>query len=126
MRRLLAALLILCLLLAMAGASSWWVNRFTGALADQLEDAEALAEQGDWASACAVTQAAQAEYERASELLYIVLRHTDMDAIASGFRQVLEFIEWEELGEYSAANAELIAGLELLGEMEQLTLKNLL
>ena len=58
--------------------------------------------------------------------LHVLLRHSETDEIYIDFREVAEFIQCEEAGEYSAANARLIAQLELLSEAEQLTLKNIL
>ena len=47
--------------------------------------------------------------------------------IVSGVKEMdLRKIRCEEGGEYSAANARLIAELELLAEAEQLNLKNIL
>ena len=48
------------------------------------------------------------------------------DSIYTSFREVVEFLDSREQGEYSAANARLIALIELLNESEQLTLKNIL
>ena len=56
--------------------------------------------------------------------LHVTLRHSDTDLIHVGFQEVLEFIECQEGGEYSAANARLAAQIQLIYESEQLTLKN--
>ncbi len=91
-----------------------------------LEEAEANAEQGDWTGARELTETARSKWEAKDVYLHFTLRHSETDAIYTGFREVAEFIECQESGEYSAANARLIAQLELLSEAEQLTLKNIL
>ena len=55
-----------------------------------------------------------------------MLRHSDTDQVLRAFRAVLEYLELEELDQYAAANADLVAQLELLAEMEQATLVNVL
>ena len=56
----------------------------------------------------------------------MLLRHADTDEVSSSFQEVGEFITCREDGEYSAANARLIAQIRLLYEAEQLSLKNIL
>ncbi len=65
-------------------------------------------------------------WEDQEKYLYTVLRHSDTDEIFTSFREVGEFINCQEGGEYSAANARLIAQIELLYKMEQFNLKTLL
>ena len=54
------------------------------------------------------------------------MRHSDTDQVLRGFRTVLEYVRLQEPDQYNAANADLIAQLELLAEMEQPTLTNVL
>jgi len=117
---------ILLFLLAATTVNTWAIDRITEELGATLAQAEALAESGDWAQAEALTRRALGRWEDSSGYLYIVLRHSDTDEVNTGFREVLEFINCQEGGEYSAANAELIARIELLADMEQFNLKNLL
>ena len=57
----------------------------------------------------------------------MTLRHGDIDAIEVAFQEVLEFLTHpEQMGEYTAANARLMAQLELLSEGELPTIKNIL
>ena len=57
---------------------------------------------------------------------HTLMRHSDTDQILRGFRQVLEYLSLQEPDQYNAANADLMAQLELLAEMEQPTLTNVL
>ena len=121
---------IACAILAMLLAATLWnagrLERFTASLTDLLEQAEAQAEGEAWREAYALTRLAYDRWESRSTSLHITLRHSDTDDIQTGFQEVLEFLQCQEAGEYSAANARLIARLELLSEAEQLSLENIL
>lgn len=117
------------ILVAVFSATLWnahYLNGLTTSLAERLARAEIAAEQEDWALADTLTRQAYSQWEGHSGYLHIMLRHSDTDQIHTGFREVQEFINCKEGGEYSAANARLIAQIELLYEAEQLTLKNVL
>ena len=58
---------------------------------------------------------------------YIVVRHSDSDEVAAGFREVQQLLEWKGRGgAYTSANARLVEELRLLADMEQFNLRNLL
>ena len=126
MKRLCIACAILALLLAATLWNAGRLERFTASLTDLLEQAEAQAEGEAWREAYALTRLAYDRWESRSTSLHITLRHSDTDDIHTGFQEVLEFLQCQEAGEYSAANARLIARLELLSEAEQLSLENIL
>lgn len=126
MKRVWIALGILLLVFAATLLHSQTIATLSFDLSALLEEAEANAEQGDWMGAKELTQTAREKWEGQANYLYFTLRHTETDAIYTGFCEVAEFIECQEAGEYSAANARLIANLELLAEAEQLSLKNIL
>lgn len=125
MKRVWIALAILLLIFSSTLLHSKNIGTLAHDLSALLEEAEANAEQGDWTGARKLTQTAREKWEKQDHYLHFTLRHSETDAIYTGFREVAEFIECEESGEYSAANARLIAELELLAEAEQLTLKNI-
>ncbi len=126
MKRLWAAVGLLLVMLAGTLSHSFYLSHFTGELICLLEEAEAQAEREDWTSARELTQAARDRWDGQSSYLHFTLRHDETDVIYTGFREVAEFLQCEEGGEYSAANARLIANLELMAEAEQLTIKNIL
>ena len=126
MKRVWIALAILAAILGVTLGHSFYLSDFIRDLTDILETAEAQAEAGDWNAASELTQTARKKWEARDCYLHITLRHDENDTIYTGFREVSEFLECQEHGEYSAANARLIAQLELLSEAEQLTLKNVL
>lgn len=126
MKQMWIALCILGLLFAGTLVHSFYIEGFVQELTATLEQAEAQAEQGSWDRAAQLTQTARDSWEKRLFYLHITLRHSDTDGVYTGFREVAEFIQCRESGEYSAANAHLIANLELLAEAEQFTLENIL
>ena len=73
------------------------------------------AEHDAWNEADELTRAAAEKWEAQDAYLHVTLRHADTDSIYTSFREVEEFLESREQGEYSAANARLIAlmGLDI-------------
>lgn len=126
MKRIMIASTILLLTFLATWGHSFYVSAFSEELTTLLETAEVRAEHEDWAAAQEFTQAAKDKWEARELYLHILLRHNETDSVYIGFREVTEFIQCRESGEYSAANARLIAELELLSEAEQLTMKNIL
>ena len=126
MKRLWIALAILLAILVGSLANIRYVTRVSNQLVDTLNQAERLAEAGDWHSARTLTCQAQEQWEAHSGILYITLCHATADQVNTGFREVLELIQQEAAEEYSAANGVLIAEVEHLAEVEQLSLANLL
>ncbi len=117
------------ILLAVLGCTlghTCYINTFSRDLCLMLEEAEANAEAGDWEKAGSLTRTALERWEDRDTYLHTTLRHDETDEIYTGFREVTEFLQCREAGEYSAANARLIASLELMAEAERLTIKNIL
>ena len=119
MRRFWAAAALLALLLAGSLANAWYARTLTGDMGARLDRAQALAGAGDWAGAAELTGQVRADWEAHRLYFHVVARHSDADGIAKGFRAVGEYLELEEPDQYNAANADLIAQLGLIAEMEQ-------
>ena len=126
MKRLLLPAALLLLLFGASLMNARYLAAFTAALNEQLAGAEALAERGDWDRAREDTALAAARWQERGTYLHVTLHHADTDQISAAFGEVQEFLECEEAGEYSAANARLMALLALLSEAEQLTVQNIL
>lgn len=126
MKRIIIAASILLLIFFATLGHSFYLSSFTRDLTALLETAESQAEKEDWQAARELTLTAANKWKDKDVYLHILLRHSETDSVYSGFREVMEFIQCQEGGEYSAANARLIAELELLSGSEQLTLKNIL
>ena len=126
MKRLWFSLAILLAIFIGSLGNIHYVTQVSNQLISGLNQAEAYAEAGDWAQAQTLTRQAQAQWYHHSPYLYMTQCHATTDEINTGFREVLECIQWETVPEYSAANGVLIAEVEHLAEMEALTLENLL
>lgn len=126
MKRFWIALAILLAILGGSLANIRYVTQVSNQLVTILNQAEELAEAGDWNSARTLTRQAQEQWESHSGILYVTLCHSTADQVNTGFRETLELIQQEAEEEYSAANGVLIAEVEHLAEVEQLSLANLL
>lgn len=126
MKRLWAAVGILAVLLAAALGTGWWVDGLTADYVSRLEQAQAMSERGDWERAAQVTGGVYRNWQERSFWLHALLRHSDTDQVLLLFRSVEEYLKLEEMDQYAAANAQLIAQLELLAEMEDPSLENVL
>ncbi len=126
MKRLWIALALLALMLGAGLLNAWYAGSITEDMTRRLSQAQALAERGDWEQAEEETRRAYADWQSHRVYLHTTMRHSDTDQILRAFRQVLEYLELREPDQYNAANADLIAQLELLAEMEQPAATNIL
>lgn len=126
MKRLWISLAILLAIFAGSLGNIYYVAHISSLLVTNLNQAEACAEAEDWGQAQSLTRQTQAQWDHYAPYLYLTQCHGTTDEINTGFREVLECIQWESVPEYSAANGVLIAEVEHLAEMEDLTLENLL
>ena len=127
MRRAWIAGSVLVLLCAAALWNGLCLGRFTDGLVSSLEQAQGMAEKGSWEEAARVTENAERRFRERAFYLHVTLRHSDIDAVETGFREVEQLLAHRErLGEYAAANARLTAQLELMAEAERFSLRNVL
>lgn len=126
MKRLWIALLVLALAFTLSYLNTLGIARITGRLVSMLEEAEALA-PADHDAALEKTEEAFKLWQDSAGYLYIVLFHSDSDQVRVLFAQTLEYLRSDETGgEYAACSAALRAQIELLREMEALSLTNIL
>ncbi len=126
MRRLWIALALLAFLLGASLTNAWYAQRLTGDMREGLSQAQHLAEQGDWGRAEALTRQVYEDWQNHHFYFHTLMRHSDTDQVLRAFRTVLEYLQLQEPDQYNAANADLVAQLELLAEMEQATVVNVL
>lgn len=126
MKRLWMAVLLMTVLVSLCLGNAWYSLTLTRQMAEQLTQAQTLVEQDQWESARTMTQEVYDRWNSQHFYLHVFLRHSDTDQILRTFRQVLQYLQLEELDQYAAANADLTAQLELLAEMEQPSLVNIL
>ncbi len=126
MRRLWIAAGLVGLLLAASLANAWYAQKITDDMGRRLERAQELAQGEGWGEAERITRQVFQDWEERHFYFHTLMRHSDTDEILRAFREVLEYLEVREIDQYRAANADLVAQLELLAEMEQATLVNVL
>ena len=126
MRRLWLAAALLVLLLAASLTNGWYAQKLTGGMREDLRQAQLLASQENWSRAEAVTRQVYEDWQSHHFYFHTLMRHSDTDQVLRAFRQVLEYLRLQEPDQYNAANADLMAQLELLAEMEQATVVNVL
>jgi len=126
MRRLWIAAALLAVLLGGSLANAWYAQSLTGEMTGQLRRAQSLTEGDDWPQAEAVTRQVYEDWQKHDFYFHTFMRHSDTDQILRAFRQVLEYLRLQEPDQYNAANADLVAQLELLAEMEQPAMANVL
>ena len=126
MKRLYIAAALLVFLMAVSLTNAWYAQQLTGGMREQLVQAQLSAEQGDWDRAESVTRQAYEDWQGHHFYFHTLMRHSDTDQVLRAFRTVLEYLQLQEPDQYNAANADLMAQLELLAEMEQATVVNVL
>lgn len=127
MRRAWIAVSVLVLLCAAALWNSLCLGQFMDNLVSSLEQAQGMAEKGSWEEAARITENAGRRFQGRAFYLHVTLRHSDLDAVETAFREVEQLLAHRErLGEYAAANARLTTQLELMAEAERFSLHNIL
>lgn len=126
MKRLWISLGILLAIFGLSLSNIRYATQASNQLVTLLNQAEEEAESGDWRRATVLTRQAQEAWDGYTGLLYVTSCHANADAVNTGFREVLELLQQEAEEEYSAANGVLIAEVEHLAEVEELSLANLL
>lgn len=126
MKRLWIAAALLAALLAGTLINAWYVQSLCDSLTRRLEDAQQLARESQWDRAETLTLQVYQDWQQHHFYLHSVLRHSDTDQILRTYRSVLQYLDIQELDQYAAANADLMAQLELLAEMEQASVVNVL
>ena len=126
MKRLLIAAGLLLFMLAGCLLNAWYSQKLTRDMIQDLQQARQAAQEEDWERAEAITLLAYERWNSQHFYLHVVMRHSDTDQILRDFRSVLQYLEIQEMDQYTAANVDLITQLELLSEMEQASLVNVL
>lgn len=126
MRRFWVCCAILAVLFAASLSNIWYVGSISERIRTGLTQAEQAVAQGNWDEARALTESAHAYWRSHEGYLAITLSLCNTDDVSTGFEEVLGFLEWEAAAEYNGANGTLIAYVEHLAEIEQITLSNLL
>ena len=126
MKHFAIAAVILAVLLGGSLYNAWYAQSLTDSLSLRLDRAQELAQQNQWDQAGHITRQVYQDWQGHHFYLHTVMRHSDTDQILRSFRCVLQYLDLQEMDQYVAANADLIAQIQLLSEMEQASLVNVL
>lgn len=126
MKRLWIAAVLLIFLLGASLTNAWYAQRLTGGMREELGLAQRMAEEGNWGRAESLTRQVYEDWQDHHFYFHTLMRHSDTDQVLRAFRTVLEYLKLQEPDQYNAANADLMAQLELLAEMEQASVVNVL
>lgn len=124
MLRLYAGIFTLIFILSSCFFTAKWVDQLSTDYVSQLEYAQSLTQENNWEDAYKITTEVLENWNQQSFPLYILLRHGDIDQISLYFQSVTQYLKQQDEEPYTANNAQLIAQLQLLAEMEQLSLEN--
>lgn len=126
MKRLWIAVSILSAIFAATLYNSWYLGSLIEDYTLRLSIAQDMTSQNAWSSATQLTEQVIRDWQTHDFYFHVMLPHKDIDEIHLTFCEVQEYLHLEETDQYTAANAKLVAQLELLAEMDQLTVKNIL
>lgn len=126
MKRLWIATAILVLMLAGSLANAWYSQSLSDSLSDRLNQAQQMAREENWEQAERLTNEVYDCWQDHHFYLHTVMRHSDTDEILRVFRSVLQYLDLQEMDQYAAANADLMTQIQLLAEMEQISIVNVL
>lgn len=127
MKRLWISVGIIALLVGLAVWHIWKLDNFTTNLTRQLELTQNHLNRRDWDAAVLLLCDAYNKWEEEAFFLHTTLRHTEIDAIRTSFREAMSFTESrDDASECAALVGRLRNQLELLLEAELPTVKNLL
>ncbi|MEG2421113.1 MAG: DUF4363 family protein [Oscillospiraceae bacterium] len=126
MKRLLVVVLLLLTVFSVTSWNSVQLKAYSRELSDLLTQAEAAGRTGNWQAAQALTNRALQRWRDKELYLHITLRHADTDRVYLDFQEVRALTLSRDVVSYAPANQRLLASIELLYEMEQLSLKNVL
>lgn len=117
---------ILVILFLGALGNDFYLHRLSGTMVDTLLQAQDAAEEEDWDRAISLTEEVESRWHSHTKYLYIMMRHSEADDVTIGLQEVQQLLRWGEDAEYTSANARLITQIQLLAEMEELSIENLL
>ena len=122
MKKEIAALILLAALVAGGFYNTRYLGQFTGGLNETLSLSRAYCENGEYAMALEEAGRASDEWRTHESYSGIFLRHTEIDAVGYGLRDLTATLASDGA---VALYASLIAHIESLYEMERLSLSSI-
>lgn len=126
MKRLWISGLFLATLFSATLYNAWRVDHIIVSIVDLLTQAEEAARVEEWEQVECFTTAAKAEWDAAEDYFSVVLVHAETDEVSTGFEQVMGFLEYQDGPENDSSNGALIAKVQHLSDVEEVSWKNIL
>ena len=117
---------LLCALLLFSLGNSVWLTRRCDNWAKELDAIDQSARQEDWDSARNQLNVLYEDWQRVQTWLHITIEHEELDMAQSLFHSSIVLCQEEDSVEFRAHLAELLSQLQLLDEMERISIKNIL
>lgn len=92
----------------------------------QLQQADTLAQAGDWSGAAAALSDSYGDWSARQTYLHIVSEHDAVDDAEAMYHRAMAFAETQEPSEFRAELSDLRDQLRLLAEMERFSIRNIL
>jgi hypothetical protein len=125
-KSLLHPIFILLVLFGFSLWNSYHIQKNAAYWSKTLQQAVSYVQSENWTSAQKALHQSYEDWSHAQTYLHIVLEHDAIDDADAMFRRVFAFAETHDTQELQAELADLIDQLNLLAEMERLSLKNVL
>lgn len=126
MKRLWVGIGCLTVILAMGIFLSLAFGKLHGPLAEDLRQAGALAEAGDWESARALSSRCRTDWERYRNWVSAFADHEPVEEMEARFARLEVYAAAREQADFSALCAQLAAMAEAMGDSQRLTWWSLL
>lgn len=117
-------LLLVTFLLSLYGGSS--IRHYAQAWQAQLSLAESAVKRADWGQAQDILADLNDQWQEQQNRLHMLAEHQELDEVATLLRRCSAFATLEDDAELPADMAELAARLDILGENQRLSLRNIL
>jgi hypothetical protein len=125
-KSLLHPIFILLVLFGFSLWNSYHIQKNAAYWSKTLQQAVSYVQSENWTSAQKALHQSYEDWSHAQTYLHIVLEHDAIDDADAMFRRAFAFAETQDKQELQAELADLIDQLNLLAEMERLSLKNVL
>lgn len=117
---------VLAAILAFAVWNSRTMQADTDRWRAQLQQADTLAQAGDWSGAAAVLSDSYEDWSARQTYLHIVSEHDAVDDAEAMYHRSAAFAAAQEPSEFRAELSDLRDQLRLLAEMEHFSIRNIL
>ena len=117
---------VLAVILALCVGNAIWQNEKCQSWTGQLSTIDALAADDQWDDAAQALSALYADWQDAQTWLHITVEHDELDDAETLFCCSMVLAEEQDSVEFRAHLADLRSQLQLLAEMERVSVKNVL